>query len=176
MGDLIILMGPTGSGKSSQGELIAKDLGGVHLSSGHILREHPRTAKLMESGNLVPADQVEAVMGEVIDNIPQSKPIVLDGFPRTHSNVDWIDHELLKHGRTLRRVILLDVNRETILERLRLRDRADDGSDAIKQKWAAYERWTLPVVEHYRELGLLAVVDGNGTFDEVRDLIEDLMR
>ena len=175
MGDLIILMGPTGSGKSSQGELIAQDLGGVHLSSGHVLRDHPKTAHLMASGDLVPADQVEEVVGEVIDSIPQSKPVVLDGFPRTQSNVHWIDHELLKHGRTLRRVILLDVKRSTILERLKLRDRADDGVEAIKRKWSAYERFTLPVVEHYRQLGLLSVVDGNGAFEAVRDQIEELM-
>ncbi|HEY6736440.1 MAG TPA: nucleoside monophosphate kinase [Candidatus Saccharimonadia bacterium] len=176
MGDLIILMGPTGSGKSSQGELIARDLHGVHLSSGHLLREHPKTAPLMASGNLVPAEQVEEVVGEVIDGIAQSKPIVLDGFPRTQSNVHWIDHELLKHGRTLRRVILLDVKRDTIMERLKLRDRQDDGAEAIKRKWAAYERFTLPVVEHYRAMGLLTVVDGSGTFEEVRDRIEDVMR
>jgi adenylate kinase len=176
MGDLIILMGPTGAGKSSQGELIAKDLGGVHLSSGHLLREHPSTAPLMASGNLVPAEMVEDVMGEVIDGIPQAKPIVLDGFPRTQSNVHWIDHELLKHGRTLKRVILLDVKREVILERLKLRARADDAPEALERKWSAYERWTKPVVEHYREQGLLTVIDGDGTFDDVRDRIEDAMR
>lgn len=176
MGELIILMGPTGSGKSSQGELIAQDLGGVHLSSGHVLRDHPATAELMKSGNLVPAEQVENVVGEVIDGIPQEKPIVLDGFPRTQSNVDWIDHELLKHGRQLRMVILLNVDREAILQRLRLRDRSDDTEDAVRRKWSAYERWTKPVIDHYREQGILQEVDGNGTFEDVRDRIEDLMR
>jgi adenylate kinase len=176
MGDLIILMGPTGTGKSSQGELIAKDLGGVHLSSGHLLREHPKTAPLMASGNLVPAEQVEEVVGEVIDGIAQHKPIVLDGFPRTQSNVHWIDHELLKHGRILRKVILLDVPRKVILERLKVRARADDTPEALERKWAAYERWTKPVLEHYRDLGIVTTIDGDGTFEEVRDRIEDAMR
>lgn len=176
MGDLIILMGPTGAGKSSQGELIAKDLGGIHLSSGHILREHPATGKALESGELVSAETVEAVVGEKIDSVPQTQPIVLDGFPRTQSNVHWIDHELLRHGRKLKRVILLDVDREVILERLHLRARADDEPEAVERKWAAYERWTKPVVEHYRDLGLLTVINGNGTFEEVRDRIEEAMR
>lgn len=171
MGSLIILMGPTGSGKSTQGELLASKLGGIHLSSGHLLREHPATSHLMESGKLVDADLVEQVVGEVIDGIPQSRPIVLDGFPRTQSNVHWIDTELIKHGRDLKTVILLDVDKQVIMDRLSKRQRADDDPEAVQRKWAAYERWTTPVVEHYRQLGQLSKIDGAGDPEGVQERI-----
>ncbi|QQR53134.1 nucleoside monophosphate kinase [bacterium] len=176
MGELIILMGPTGSGKSTQGELLAQKLHGVHLSSGHLLREHPSTKHLMESGKLVEADLVEQVVGDVIDTIAQSQPIVLDGFPRTQSNVHWIDTELIKHGRSLRQVILLEVDKKVILERLRQRQRSDDDPAAVERKWVAYDRWTTPVVEHYRDLGHLREVDGAGSPDEVQSRIWEVVQ
>lgn len=171
MADLIVLMGPTGAGKSVQGDLLAKDLNGVHLSSGNLLRQDPRIAEIIAGGQLAPAEEVERIVSEAIDAIDSSQPIIFDGFPRTMSNVTWMDDELPKHQRALRAVVLIELDFETIKERLGLRDRADDSPEAVQAKWDQYHEKTRPVVEHYEQLGLLKRVDGRGSIDDVRELV-----
>ena len=175
MAELIVLMGPTGAGKSVQGDLLATDLGGVHLSSGNLLRQDARIAEIIASGQLAKAEEVERIVGEAIDSIEPAKPIIFDGFPRTMSNVKWMDEELPKHKRTLRAVILIELDLETIKYRLGLRDRADDSPEAVQEKWDAYNEKTRPVIEHYEELGVLRRVDGRGTIEEVQALVREAL-
>jgi len=70
MAELIVLMGPTGAGKSVQGDLLASEMGGVHLSSGNLLRQNPHAAALLADGRLAPAEEVEAIVGKAVDAIP----------------------------------------------------------------------------------------------------------
>jgi adenylate kinase len=164
-------MGPTGAGKSAQGELLAKDYGAVHLSSGELLRRDPHALALMVDGQLVDADEVERVIGEAIAKVPDEKLVVMDGTPRTQHNVDWMERELPRLGRQLMKVVLIDLGIETSLTRLGLRGRDDDAPKAIRAKYKLFQEITLPVAEHYRELGLLATVDGRGTIEEVHQEI-----
>lgn len=172
MGELIVLMGPTGAGKSSQGDLLAEDLGGVHLSSGKLLRRDPRLAEMIAHGGLAPAELVETIIGEALDAVEPGVPVVLDGFPRTMSNVRWLNEHLGEHGRSLRCVIFLDLDIETSLARLGLRERSDDAPAAVREKWREFEEKTRPVVDYYEEQGLIKHVDGRGTLEEVRQLVK----
>jgi len=171
MAELIALMGPTGAGKSVQGDLLADDLSGVHLSSGNLLREDPHVAAMLADGRLAPAGEVEAIVGKAVDAVPLETPIILHGFPRTMSNVRWLDEELPLHHRTLRAVVLIELDPETILKRLGLRGRADDAPEAVQEKWDLYHTKTRPVIEHYDKMGLVRRVDGRGTIEEVRALV-----
>ncbi len=172
MGELIVLMGPTGAGKSVQGDILAKDLGGVHLSSGNLLRQDPRTAEKLVSGMLMPESEIERVVGAAIAAVPQDQPIVLDGTPRTVDQIHWLDGELRRDGRELKRVIMVDLGLDTIMQRLRLRDRADDAPQVIEVKWNEFQTKTKPVVEAYRETGLLRVIDGSGSVEQVAELVK----
>ncbi len=171
MAKLIILMGPTGAGKSVQGDLLAKELGGVHLSSGNLLRQDPETAKMIANGKLAPAAEVERITGDAIRAVDDNQVIILDGFPRTTSNLEWMDRELPKLNRAVSHVILIELDAETCLKRLGLRDRADDSPAAVQEKLEAYAVSTRPVVEHYEALGMLKRVDGRGTVEEVHELV-----
>jgi len=171
MGALIVLMGPTGAGKSVQGELLAADLGGTHLSSGKLLREDKQAAAKLVDGRLAPADEVQRVVGEAMAKIPEDRPVVLDGTPRTDSDVKWLEVNLPKLKRDLKCVVLIELDIETSMKRLGLRGRADDAPDAVREKWKLFEDVTGPVVEHYRQKGMLVTVDGRGGIEEVHQLM-----
>jgi len=171
MAKLIILMGPTGAGKSVQGDFLAQELDGVHLSSGNLLRQDPEAAKMITNGKLAPAHEVERIIGEAIKQVPAEKAVILDGFPRTQSNLDWMDRELPKLNRPVTDVILLELDAATILDRLGARARLDDTPEAVQMKLDEYDRNTQPVVEHYANSGMIKRIDGRGTMDEVRELV-----
>lgn len=172
MAELILLMGPTGAGKSVQGDRWAEAHDGVHLSSGSLLRRDPEVAAVIASGKLFPAQEVERIVGEAIEHVPEDKPIMLDGLPRTMSNVHWLEQTLPRLGRDLKRVVLIDLDLETSLERLSLRDRDDDSRDAIEEKYREYERNTHEVIDYYDQRGLLVRIDGRRTIDEVTSELE----
>jgi adenylate kinase len=176
MGSLIVLMGPTGAGKSVQGDLLAEYYHGVHLSSGKLLRKDAHAAAMITDGRLAPADEVERVVGEAMATVPEDTLVVLDGTPRTESNVLWLDKNLPRLHRDLVKVIFIDLDIETSMKRLGLRGRADDAPRAVSEKWQLFERVTRPVVEHYNNLGLLMHVDGRGGIDEVHQLILKAMK
>jgi adenylate kinase len=171
MGRLICLMGPTGAGKSVQGDLLAERYGAVHFSSGKLLRLEPAVAAKMVDGRLAPAHEVERIIGQAMAKVPKEELVVLDGFPRTDSNVRWMERELPGLERRLRRVVLIELDIETSMKRLGLRGRPDDAPVAIRAKWKLFEDVTRPVIDHYRELGLLTTVDGRGTIEQVHDEI-----
>jgi adenylate kinase len=171
MGQLIVLMGPTGAGKSVQGELLAERNGWVHLSSGTLLRHDPQAAAQMQDGRLAPALEVERVVGQALAAVPEDQPVVLDGTPRTWSNVRWLETSLPKLHRQLTAVLLIELDIATSVQRLGLRGRADDVPAAVREKWELFETVTHPVIEHYRELGLLVSVDGRGSIEEVHNEI-----
>lgn len=171
MGNLITLMGPTGAGKSVQGDLLAEKNGWIHLSSGKLLRADHRASKLMVAGRLAPAQEVERVVGDAMRAVPADTTLILDGLPRTDHNVRWLEQTLPELGRTLVRVILIELDIETSMKRLGLRGRADDVPDAVREKWKLFEEYTIPVVEHFRAKGLLSTVNGRGTIEEVHQEI-----
>lgn len=171
MGQLIVLMGPTGAGKSVQGELLAERNGWVHLSSGTLLRRDPKAAAQMQDGRLAPAIEVERVVGEALAGVPEDQAVVLDGTPRTWSNVHWLEEDLPNLHRELKVVLLIELDIATSVKRLGLRGRADDVPAAVREKWELFETVTRPVIEHYRKLGLLRTVDGRGNIEEVHDAI-----
>lgn len=172
MAKLIVLMGPTGAGKSVQGDLLAQDLGGVHLSSGNLLRQDPKAAAMIADGKLAPAHEVERIVSQAVDAVPAEQPIILDGFPRTMSNVRWMDEQLPAHNRTVDAVILIELDLATVLQRLGVRGRADDTPEAVQEKLDEFNKKTRPVIEHYEALGVLRRVDGRGSIEQVQELVK----
>jgi len=169
-------MGPPGSGKGTQARLLAEDLGFRHLATGDLFRDHLRRGtplgKLaeqhMSKGHYVPDDVTVAMVRETLEGIPAATRIVFDGFPRTVEQARALDGLLRERGRAAARVVVIEVPRAEVEQRLRSRTRTDDTPEVVRKRLEVYDAQTKPVIEHYRRAGTLRTVDGLGAIDEVR--------
>jgi adenylate kinase len=172
----ILLLGPQGSGKGTQAKRIAEDHGVQHIATGDMLRAEiasgselgRRVKAIVDGGDLVPDD----VMVELIRSaLPSDGGFVLDGFPRTTAQADALDDMLREEDRDLDIVFELQIDRESVLDRLRkraeLEERADDTPEAIERRLTTYYRETEPVVEHYRARGIVVGIHADRTIEEV---------
>lgn len=164
-------MGPTGAGKSIQAKRLAQLPMVSHLSSGELLRKDPTDSALLASGELVASDEVERIVEVALGRVSVHHTIILDGFPRVLDEAAWLDGKVSAWGRKITRVILFEVSEEVSRERLATRQRADDLPAALAAKWREYHEQTMPVIEHYKALGLLTTVDGAQSMETIYDQI-----
>jgi adenylate kinase len=155
---------------------------GVHVATGDILRAAVvdgselgrRVEPILERGDLVPDDlMIDLIRERLIDE----GAFVLDGFPRTVPQADALDAMLAEIGKPLDAVILLQVGDDVATSRLQARaaaeGRADDAPEAIRNRLRLYHELTEPLVERYREDGMLVAVDGEGSVEKVGSDVED---
>ena len=171
MASLVIIMGPTGAGKSVQSELLAQAYGWTHIASGNLLRAQPDIAARLVSGDLAPAHEVERLVGNALRSAQPNQVVILDGFPRVLEQAKWLDKHLTDWALTILTIIHLDITRTTSECRLAQRHRADDLASALERKWQAYQDRTIPVMRYYESRGLLKRVDANGSVEEVYERI-----
>ncbi len=122
----LVLLGPPGSGKGTQGERLQEDLRLPYYATGDILRaavreqtELGRTAKeYMDRGDLVPDAVIVGVIAERIDSPEALDGFILDGFPRTIPQAEALDAKLEELGRAVTAVLLIDVSDEEVVRRL----------------------------------------------------------
>jgi adenylate kinase len=122
----LVLLGPPGSGKGTQGERLQEDLKLPYYATGDILRaavreetELGRTAKgFMDAGDLVPDEVIVGVIAEALDSEEARDGFLLDGFPRTTPQAEALDAKLGELGRRVNAVLLIDVSDEEVVRRL----------------------------------------------------------
>ena len=178
MGD-IIFMGPPGSGKGTQAQKLVRENGWVQLSTGDLFRSHieaatelgKRVKPILDAGTYVPDDITVEMVRQRLRDIPKDTRIVFDGFPRTIDQAKAIDRLLSEVGRGLDGVIYLDVPRNELIARVITRGkregRSDDTARVIVKRLDVYEQNTRPLIDHYKQRGMLREVDGTGTVEEI---------
>ena len=122
----LILLGPPGSGKGTQGERLQQDLELPYYATGDILRAAVREGtdvgkeakQYMDAGDLVPDDVIVDVIGERIDQHEAEDGFILDGFPRTQPQADALGDKLAELGRRVTAVLLIDVSDDEVVRRL----------------------------------------------------------
>lgn len=176
---LVVLVGPPGAGKGTQAQRLAQHLGIPHCSTGDLFRDacQRQTAlglqaiEYMQSGRLVPDSLVEQLVVERLQQADYRNGCVLDGFPRTVPQAKLLDHWVKQNYMPVSVVVAMEVDQQTLLKRLADRGRQDDDQQVVLERLRQYEKLTIPLLEYYREQGILKVIDGVGEIDEVFDRI-----
>lgn len=197
----IILLGPPASGKGTQGRRLAGALDLGYLSTGALLREEVESGTalgalakpILDRGEYLPDDLMCRIIGEWL--VRQRGGWVLDGFPRSVPQAEFLDHHLAEAGCALDVAISLEVPKSQLLERMRSRvecpecrwtgqilqaperrcpncsasvlARADDHEENFLSRYSEFERLTRPVIAHYRAQGLLMECDATAAPEEV---------
>lgn len=175
----VVFIGPPGAGKGTQSQRLLRYLNVPHISTGEILRdaisrgttEGFAAERYMSAGNLVPDPIIIDLVGQRLDQPDCNAGCLLDGFPRTTGQAEALDAYLIGRGTPLDGVLELRVNEEILIQRLASRARVDDDPNVIRQRFVNYRERTEPLLDYYRERGLLATINGMGSPDEVFDRI-----
>lgn len=175
---IVIFLGPPGAGKGTQAAHIVDKYDVPQLSTGDMLRAAvaagtpvgKQAKAIIDAGNLVSDDVVAAIVEERIEEEDCENGFLLDGFPRTIAQAEMLDAMLEKKERAVDAVILLGVDEEALVERLRKRireaeakgeePRKDDNEETFKYRLKVYNEQTAPLIPFYREQGKLREVDG----------------
>ena len=175
----LILMGPPGAGKGTQATVVAEHFGVPAISTGDIFRanvsegtELGRKAKeYMDAGEYVPDEITNEMVRNRIGEADATSGFLLDGYPRTVAQVEELDGMISATGHSLDAVVVLVVERDVLvqrlLERARTEGRADDTEEVIRRRQEVYAEQTAPLIDVYRDRGILVEVDGVGEVDEV---------
>ncbi len=180
-----MLLGPPGAGKGTQAKELVSKYGIVQLSTGDMLRAAVaagtpiglKAKDIMARGALVPDDVVVAIVADRIDQPDAKRGFILDGFPRTVPQAEALDRMLEDKGLRLDGVVALEVDPDILVRRIASRVeemrargeplRPDDNPEVLKQRLAAYQAQTAPLVHYYRGKGALRAVDGMASISDV---------
>lgn len=175
----LLIMGPPGAGKGTQAVALAEKIGGAHISTGDIFRanvsgqtELGKIAKrFMDNGEYVPDEVTNAMVKDRLNQDDVKEAFLLDGYPRTLDQVHTLDEILAELGSSLDGVIALTVDDEELIQRLleraKVSGRTDDTEVVIRHRQGIYTTETAPLLDLYRERGILHEIDGMGTPEEV---------
>jgi adenylate kinase len=200
----LIMLGPPGAGKGTQAERLKDDFGLPYIGTGELLRKHKdegtelgtEAAEYMDNGDLVPDELViRMILGEIEEK--GADGFLLDGYPRSVGQADALDEALEENGRTLTAALLIDVDDETVIQRLsgrrqcrnghlyhvlfnppkneghcdldgtKLAQREDDRPETVKKRLATYHSKTEPLIDYYEQRGILRRFDGSREPSEV---------
>jgi adenylate kinase len=175
----ILLIGPPGSGKGTQAHRLSGELHIPEISTGDMFRSHLANGsplgreikEFLDAGNLVPDNLTTAMLRERLQERDARNGFLLDGYPRTVSQMDDLDGILDAAGTSLDAVVEITAHDDEIVRRLLLRSdaegRSDDTEDVIRHRLELYRQETEPVIERYGRRALLVSVDGTADVDAV---------
>ena len=170
-GPRVVLLGPPGSGKGTQAEILAAPLGVPAISTGEMLREAVaagtplgrRVAGVIAAGRLVDDGLMAEVVRERLQQPDARVGFLLDGYPRNPAQAETLAGILAEQDAELDAVVILRVPEATLLRRAAGRGREDDREDVVRERLRVYREQTEPLVEFYRRRGSLREVDGDQT-------------
>jgi adenylate kinase len=179
----LLIVGPPGAGKGTQAARIAEHFAIPTISTGDIFRKNiadgtelgTQVKAIVDAGDYVPDSLTNALVTDRLNEADAAGGFLLDGYPRTTDQVRYLTELLSSHGHALDAVIRLVADQDEIVRRLRQRaidmGRVDDSEEAIRHRQEVYLRETDPLIEMFRDQGLLVEIDGLGAIDDVTERI-----
>lgn len=171
----LIFLGAPGAGKGTQGQIIAEAYRIEHISTGDLLRcavvdktsLGQEAESFISKGQLVPTPLILKLVQNHLTHKKDSLGWILDGFPRTQEQAIFLENLLDESNQTCDGVIQFSVVDQVLIERLLSRGRKDDTAPIIQERLWIYHKQTAEVIQFYRELGRLVVIDGNQPVNRV---------
>jgi len=175
----VLLVGPPGSGKGTQGERLADRLGLVHIAAGDLLRAEVQAGTplgidakdYMDRGELVPDQVIIDLLMPAVTRAATGRGYLLDGFPRSVTQAQEARRLAEREDATAHAVIYLDASRDElvarILARAEVEGRSDDTAEVVHNRLQVFDDATRPLIDYYRDRDLLHVVDASRGADEV---------
>ena len=186
--EVIIFLGPPGSGKGTQAKMLSKKIDFQHISVGDLLRENisnnTKLGKLattyVDSGEFVPDDLIIELVNSSVQSLQNNKDsqfsgMILDGFPRTINQASSLDAKINDLGTRIKSVIYLDILDEKIINRLQARGRNDDKPHLIRNRLNVYRDQTEPLLGYYNEKKLLDSINGDQKMEDVNNSILNVL-
>ena len=183
----IIIFGPPGAGKGTQSKFIVDKYNLHQLSTGDLLREEiknktelgSKISSIINSGELVSDTIVTNLIEKFISNNDYKNKIIFDGYPRNLTQAKNLDELLKKYDQKVDIVLKLSVSLNTvkkrILERQAQENRADDSEQIAIKRYKTYEKSSKPVLDHYKKLNLVKVVNGEAAISKINTEISVLI-
>ena len=169
----LVLLGPPGGGKGTQGARLAERLGAEHISTGDLLRDEVardtplgrEVAGYMGSGDLVPDDLIiDVLMPHLL-----SGDSILDGFPRTVEQAKALEDRNVGIDAVISLTVRAPELKRRLLARAAAEGRSDDTPEVIENRLKVYDEQTAPVIDFYRERGLLTEVRGEQPIERITE-------
>ena len=184
----IILFGPPGAGKGTQAKFIVKILGNFQVSTGDMLRDEikkdseigKKIISFMNEGKFVDDEIVNSLIKKVIFDPSKKGKLIFDGYPRTIEQAKNLDLLLAKSKQQIDFIFFLNVNKETIIKRIKKRKvkekREDDELDTILKRYDTYLKTTSPVLDFYSSKQNFYKLDGNLEIDQINEQIMGFLK
>jgi adenylate kinase len=180
----IILFGPPGAGKGTQSKYLVSKLKNFQVSTGDILREEIKNnseigqqiTKNMNEGKFVSDEIVNSLIEKLMLDPQKRDKLIFDGYPRSLSQAQYLDLLLDKSNQKIDHIFFLNVNKDTIIERVEkrktLENRSDDNTDTILKRYDTYMETTRPVLDFYSKNPNFHEINGTKEIDQITKEIE----
>ena len=180
----IILFGPPGAGKGTQSKYLVNKLNNFQVSTGDILREEIKNnskigqqiTNIMNEGKFVSDKIVNSLIEKLMLDPRKKDKLIFDGYPRSLSQAQYLDLLLDKSNQKIDHIFFLNVNKDTIIERIEkrktLENRSDDNTDTILKRYDTYMETTTPVLDYYSKNPNFHEINGTQEIDQITKEIE----
>ena len=180
----IILFGPPGAGKGTQSKYLVHKLNNFQVSTGDILREEikknsnigQQITSNMNEGKFVSDEIVNSLIEKLMLDPRKKDKLIFDGYPRSLSQAKYLDLLLNNSNQKIDHIFFLNVNKDTIIERIEkrktLENRSDDNTDTILKRYDTYMETTRPVLNYYSKNPNFHEINGTKEIDQITKEIE----